>query len=274
MLAIPGPPRFLSITVCCMKDISFLIVDDSPTLRTLVCKTIKAIFGSEDIHQAGNGQEALKLLRDIRIDLIISDWNMPVMDGEEFLYEVRQDPNLKNIPFIMMTTNADRDFLITAIQLGVTQYIVKPFTPDELERKARLSMNASHKRRAARYALPAHVASVHIDGQSMSGEIFDLSRTGARMRLENHAALGLYKTCEVDLKLLDPDGLEAGATVITSLMGMIVRLTAEDTLHPTSRQCQMGLYFNPGLMPRQLELKLNRLIKWLAESRPDVIGGN
>jgi CheY-like chemotaxis protein len=257
-----------------MKNISFLIVDDSPTLRTLVCRTIKATFGSEDIHEAGNGQEALKLLRDIRIDLIISDWNMPVMDGEEFLYEVRQDPNLKNIPFIMMTTNADRDFLITAIQLGVTQYIVKPFSPDELERKARISMNSLNKRRAARYALPEHVATIRIDGATMSGEIFDLSRTGARMRLDNHTALGLYKTCEVNLRILDLNGLEAGEAVIDSLSGMIVRLTAEDTLHPTSRQCQMGLYFNPGMMPRPLELKLNRLIKWLAESRPDVIGGD
>ncbi len=255
-----------------MKDISFLIVDDSPSIRILVCKTVKAIFGSEDIHQAGNGQEALKLLRDIRIDLIISDWNMPVMDGEELLYEVRQDPNLKNIPFIMMTTNADRDFLITAIQLGVTQYIVKPFAPEELERKARISMSSLNKRKEARHALPEHRATVRIDGKSMPGKIFDLSRTGARVRLENDAALSLYRSCEVDLQLLDSEGLDAGATVISSLVGMIVRLTAEDTLHPTSRQCQMGLYFNPGMQSRPLEIQLNQLVRWLAERRPDVIG--
>lgn len=255
-----------------MSKISFLVVDDSPTTRDLVNRALKLIFGAADVFPAANGREALHILREREIDIIVSDWNMPVMDGGELLYEVRNDPGLKDIPFLLMTTNADRDFIITAIQLGVTQYIVKPFSPTELERKVRSSLNSLSRRRDQRYALPEHVAVIRIGKESFAGKVLDLSRTGALLGVEYDESMRLYRTCEVDLQLLDPNGIEPNATLISSLVGAVVRLEAENTFHPTSRNCQLALYFHPGTMEKDVERKLNSLIKWLAKKAPDVIG--
>lgn len=112
-----------------MRDVSILIVDDTATAREMVIRALRHSFGTETILTAADGREALTVLRENRVDIIISDWNMPGMDGEELLYEVRQNQATKKIPFIMMTSNEDRDFIVTAIQLGVTNYIIKPFTP-------------------------------------------------------------------------------------------------------------------------------------------------
>lgn len=255
-----------------MKIISFLVVDDSSTIRNLVAKSLRTLFANLQVYEADNGREALKILNEEQVDIIISDWNMPVMDGEELLYEVRNDDRLCSLPFIMMTTNEDRDFIITAIQLGVTQYIVKPFTYNELEGKVRLSMNTFNKRQENRYALPDHTVSVNIDGKSISGKMLDVSRTGALISLKNDSCLGLYKTCELDLHLLDSNGLEQKTSILNSLFGVIVRLTADNILHPTTHECQMALYFNPAKMTQSVEDKLKKIIVWLSEKAPEVIG--
>ncbi|MDH4321257.1 MAG: response regulator, partial [Desulfobulbaceae bacterium] len=120
-----------------MRDVSILIVDDTATARNMVRSTLQNHFGTEHIYTAADGKEGLAILRQYRVDIIISDWNMPEMNGEEFLYEVRQNQATKKTPFIMMTSNDNRDFIVTAIQLGVTNYIIKPFTPNELTEKIR-----------------------------------------------------------------------------------------------------------------------------------------
>lgn len=255
-----------------MSRTSFLVVDDSSTTRELVHRSLKLLFGTAEVYLAKEGREALRIMRDKAIDVIISDWNMPEMDGGELLYEVRNDPALKKIPFILMTTNADRDFIITAIQLGVTQYIVKPFSPEELERKIRSSLNALCKRQDQRYALPEHIVVIRLGKESFTGRVLDLSRTGALISVEYQEELRLFRSCEIDVQLLDPNGIEAKASLISALSGAIVRLEAENTFHPTSRNCLMALYFHPGTMEKDVERKLNNLIKWLASKAPDLIG--
>ncbi|MFH7319948.1 response regulator [Desulfurivibrio sp. D14AmB] len=255
-----------------MKKLSFLVVDDSATIRDLVRQSLKLIFGTSDIFMAEDGRVALQVLGEEEIDIIISDWNMPNMNGEELLYQVRNDPKLAATPFIMMTTNAGRDFIIMAIQLGVTQYIVKPFSVNELETKIRASINILNRRREKRYAMPAHVASLQVGQKVFSGQLIDLSRTGAAIAgVRFDPVIGLFKVCEVELKLLDPNGLESDTSLISGLFGRIVRLEAEDTFHPTSLAYHMALYFHPGTMERDVERKLNNLIKWLAGKAPDVI---
>ena len=83
-----------------MQNATILIVDDSPTIQRLVSKTLEEKMGVKHIMTANNGIEAMAILRKEKIDIIISDWNMPEMDGEEFLYQVKHDPALKNLPFI------------------------------------------------------------------------------------------------------------------------------------------------------------------------------
>ena len=256
-----------------MREVSILIVDDTATARNLVRSTLQNHFGTETILTAANGREALDILRQNRVDIIISDWNMPVMTGEEFLYEVRQNPATKKTPFIMMTSNEDRDFIVTAIQLGVTNYIIKPFTPHELNEKIRSAWGFHWRRREDRHAyLPKHQVKVIVDGKTTTGEFLDISQTGALIKLSSHPSLTLFKVCELRLELIDPAGIDINSTVIDSLYGMIVRLEAENSFHPADRMCRMGLYFNPGTMRREVSAELGKFIKWLAGRTPELIG--
>ena len=109
-----------------------LLVDDSVTMRTIQKRCLAAL-GIEDVIDAEYGQKALEQFAAHTFDIILSDWNMPVMDGLTFLKEIRQKN--KDIPFIMITTEAERARVVTAIQAGVSDYLVKPFTPDGLKEK-------------------------------------------------------------------------------------------------------------------------------------------
>ncbi len=110
----------------------FLVVDDSSTMRRII-KNALSRLGYTDIEEAANGAEALEVFEKGGIDLILTDWNMPEMDGLTFVKKVREkDPN---VPILMVTTNAAKDDIIEALKAGVNNYIVKPFTPDTLKEK-------------------------------------------------------------------------------------------------------------------------------------------
>ena len=113
---------------------SVLVVDDSSVMRQIIKKNLKEL-GFGDITDAEDGAAGLKKLGDAPVDLVVSDWNMPKMTGIEFLKEVRSDSKLKAIPFIMVTSEADKGKIMEAVQAGVSQYIVKPFNAVQLEEK-------------------------------------------------------------------------------------------------------------------------------------------
>ncbi len=116
------------------QNIRILIVDDYSTMLRINKNLLKQL-GFIIIEEAANGQEALDKLNQHPFDLIISDWNMEPMSGLELLIAVRNDPNLMNIPFIMMTAESKRENIIAAKQAGVTNYIVKPFNSGVLKHK-------------------------------------------------------------------------------------------------------------------------------------------
>ena len=109
-----------------------LVVDDFGTMRKIVRNVLKQI-GLPDVAEAEDGKQALEILRRETIDLIISDWMMPVMTGIEFFQACKGDGDLKKVPFIMVTAEAAKENVIEAIKAGVDNYIVKPFTPDKLQ---------------------------------------------------------------------------------------------------------------------------------------------
>ena len=111
-----------------------LIVDDTPVLRNIMKMQLQRM-GFSLIHEATNGSEAMKILHARKIDLVISDWNMPVMNGFELLREIRASEVFKDIPFIMVTAEATEARLSMALQLKVDELILKPFTLEILERK-------------------------------------------------------------------------------------------------------------------------------------------
>ncbi len=110
-----------------------LVVDDSSTMRRIITNTLKAI-GQEDVIDAGDGVEGLAAIENNPdVALILTDWNMPNMNGLDFLTKVRESN--KDIPILMVTTEAEKQSVVTAIKAGANNYIVKPFTPDVLQEK-------------------------------------------------------------------------------------------------------------------------------------------
>jgi two-component system chemotaxis response regulator CheY len=115
-------------------NIKILIVDDFSTMRKII-RNILTQLGFKNILEADDGTTALVILKKEKVDLIISDWNMPKMSGVELLKAVRSDENLKDIPFIMVTAEAQKENILEAVKYKVNQYIVKPFTPEILKEK-------------------------------------------------------------------------------------------------------------------------------------------
>lgn len=109
-----------------------LLVDDSGTMRTIQKRCLNKL-GVTDIVEAEDGRLALEQFRHHSFDVVLSDWNMPNMDGLTLLKEIRQLS--KTVPVIMITTEAERARVVLAIQAGVSDYLVKPFTPDGLKEK-------------------------------------------------------------------------------------------------------------------------------------------
>jgi len=114
--------------------IKVLVVDDQLTMRALIRSALQEI-GIRDIADAGDGEEGLKSLLSRPAHLVISDFNMPKMDGLGFLRALRANDATKKSAFIMLTGRADKDLVQRAVQFGVNNYITKPFSPAQLRQK-------------------------------------------------------------------------------------------------------------------------------------------
>ena len=112
----------------------FLVVDDFSTMRRIVKNILKQL-GYENIEEAEDGAQAYSKLKSGNFEFVVSDWNMPNMDGLELLKKIRSDDQLKHLPVLMVTAEAEKDKVITAIQAGVSIYVVKPFTAEVLKEK-------------------------------------------------------------------------------------------------------------------------------------------
>ena len=116
------------------RDMKILVVDDFSTMRRIV-RNVLTQLRFKDIEEAEDGREALRRLEGGGFGLVISDWNMPNMMGIDLLKAVRADASLKEIPFLMVTAESQKDNVIQAVQAGVSNYIVKPFTASTMESK-------------------------------------------------------------------------------------------------------------------------------------------
>jgi two-component system chemotaxis response regulator CheY len=115
-------------------SIKILIVDDFATMRRILKNILKQL-GFKNIVEADDGTTAWDVLEGQKIDLIISDWNMPKMTGLEFLKKVRENDAYKGKPFLMVTAEAQKQNVIEAVQAGVSNYVVKPFTAEAISEK-------------------------------------------------------------------------------------------------------------------------------------------
>ncbi len=121
-----------------MSDLDFtmkvLVVDDMSTMRRIIKNVLRQI-GYTSVEEAADGKEALEKLKGGGFGLVVSDWNMPVMSGIELLKAIRADAELKTLPVLMVTAEAQKENIIEAVQAGVSNYVVKPFTGDALREK-------------------------------------------------------------------------------------------------------------------------------------------
>ncbi|WP_272701299.1 chemotaxis response regulator CheY [Desulfovibrio sp. Fe33] len=115
-------------------NMRILVVDDFSTMRKII-KNILRQLGFNNIVEADDGSTAWEVLNKDNIDFIVSDWNMPTMSGIELLRKVRASEEYSDIPFLMVTAEAQQENIIEAVQAKVSNYIVKPFTPETLGQK-------------------------------------------------------------------------------------------------------------------------------------------
>ena len=116
------------------KNMNILVVDDFSTMRRIV-KNLLVDIGFNNISEADDGKTALPILENGGIDFLVTDWNMPGMQGIDLLKAVRANPDLEGLPVLMVTAEAKREQIMEAAQAGVNGYVVKPFTADTLKEK-------------------------------------------------------------------------------------------------------------------------------------------
>lgn len=138
-----------------MSKVSALVVDDAPFIRDLMKKGLRDNFPGLHIEEAVNGRKAQQLLSRQAVDLILCDWEMPEMSGLELLTWCRAQENLKTTPFIMVTSRGDKENVVQAIQAGVSDYIGKPFSNDQLVTKVRKALSRAGKLQALAASAPS-----------------------------------------------------------------------------------------------------------------------
>jgi two-component system chemotaxis response regulator CheY len=117
-------------------DSDVLVVDDSAAIRKILTRVLRQTgMAIQTIHEAGDGQEALAVMAQHRIDLVLSDINMPKMDGLQLLASLKASSQWRNIPVVMITTEGGETKVAEAVRLGAAGYVRKPFTADQIKEK-------------------------------------------------------------------------------------------------------------------------------------------
>lgn len=117
-----------------MADLKIIAVDDSPTMRRIIINTLKRA-GYDNVIEASDGKDALAKMKVEKPNFVITDWNMPEMDGLTFVCQIRASEEFKHLPVLMVTTRSVKEDIVEAMKAGVNNYIVKPFTPETLKAK-------------------------------------------------------------------------------------------------------------------------------------------
>jgi len=118
-----------------MEGVKTLIVDDSSVMRKIVHRALRqAGIALSEVMEAANGSEALDILRHQPVDLVLSDINMPVMDGLEFVRQLRAESSMCSVPVLMITTEGSESHVMEAIACGARGFVRKPFTPEQMKR--------------------------------------------------------------------------------------------------------------------------------------------
>lgn len=137
-------PEEARLEVLITMKLNVLVVDDSAAIRKILLRVLSQTdLPVDSVHEASDGMEALKVMRGNPVNLVLSDVNMPNMDGLEFLTTVRANVQWKSVPVVMITTEGSQAKVLEAVQLGANGYVRKPFTADQIKEKVLSCLKAN-----------------------------------------------------------------------------------------------------------------------------------
>ena len=151
-----------------MSKVSVLVVDDASFIRDLVKKGLRSYFPGIVTDEAVNGRKAQQVLANQTFDLVLCDWEMPEMSGLELLVWFREQPQYAKVPFIMVTSRGDKENVVQAIQAGVSDYIGKPFTNEQLITKVKKALSRTGRLAVLEAGAPSRMLSTGTANDSLS----------------------------------------------------------------------------------------------------------
>ncbi|MBI4667269.1 MAG: response regulator [Nitrospinae bacterium] len=220
-----------------LKNKTVLVAEDNVTVRRFISSVLKNQLNCPSIVQVSSANEAIDIIkaksRRSPISLILSDWEMPGMTGDEFLLTIREDQDTADIPFIMVTARNDRDSIIMAAQAGVSEYLVKPFSAAVLIQKITRVMGLLERRAMNRFKSLSEdkVELIFNEQTRYNASLVNVSQTGllAKTPLFHHGSVSIYDELELDIHA---SGVQIKAR------GEIVRMEA-DRDNPNDRNVML-----------------------------------
>ncbi|MCQ4316476.1 response regulator [Stutzerimonas zhaodongensis] len=207
-----------------MSKVSVLVVDDAPFIRDLIKKGLRSQFPGIRIEDAVNGRKAQQMLDRDSFDLILCDWEMPEMSGLELLTWCRAQDKLKTTPFIMVTSRGDKENVVQAIQSGVSDFIGKPFSNEQLTTKVRKALGRAGKLDALAASAPARPTNTGMANDSLA------ALTGGKADVVKPAATNAPSPAAASPLIRPPAGKPAAAAAANSGRGQGQLRLASGTL--------------------------------------------
>jgi CheY-like chemotaxis protein len=203
-----------------MKKLNVLIIDDTAAMRKFIKSGLEEHFSEINVNVAVDGREAVIKLEHHSYDLVLCDWELPDLTGDEILQWVRVHPIINHTPFIMLSSKRDRSSVTRAIRGGVSSYIVKPFNIGSLIQKVTAVVENYERRQFQRFTVSGAMG-INFRDQQLKGGIIDLSMGGIFGLFGRRNTIPLiFEEVTVDIKL------EAGS--ISALEGFVIRLQAAE----------------------------------------------
>lgn len=207
-----------------MSKVSVLVVDDAPFIRDLIKKGLRSQFPGIRIEDAVNGRKAQQMLDRDSFDLILCDWEMPEMSGLELLTWCRAQDKLKTTPFIMVTSRGDKENVVQAIQSGVSDFIGKPFSNEQLTTKVRKALGRAGKLDALAASAPVRPTNTGMANDSLA------ALTGGKADVVKPAATNAPSPAAASPLIRPPAGKPAAAAAANSGRGQGQLRLASGTL--------------------------------------------
>jgi CheY-like chemotaxis protein len=236
-----------------MKIIKVLIVDDVASMRKFLKFGLEKTFPRVTVDEAANGKDAQLKLEKTEYDLVLCDWEMPFMNGEELLTWLRNHPTLSKTPFIMVTSRNDKPSVLKALHGGANSYVVKPFTANSLAQKVMSIVDHADRREQER--VEAHgSANVHFSDRVTVGSLIDISLGGLFAVFERKNPIpAIFEKVLIEINFEDSqkvDGLE----------GFVIRMQAAEAFID-SENVKIAIKFLelPDKQKKDLEKILNEI---------------